>query len=311
MPSKELKCEFCDKVFRKNELARHVKAKHIKKLVKLILDEYAENPSFNSLKRYAELINPKNNPIYSKVYEHGRYFLGTNPAFFEDEDDGSSYISSDENMKTHNQFLAELVSNISLSDYFKVGQEVIIKSEKHREIQLEKNELEKENKLLKEQVASLEDNKIYLQGIIIDYKEANKCSSTIEDMKNEIKSLKSSRIYYESELDKCKIKYNELLNNQDKEVSLVMEEYNKKIMDVNNQLDNQISINSKLKTELEGTTTKREAIINTRIEKEVKKIKEKYNDKIETFEEELNTLKIENKRLKRNAKKSKSESDSD
>ena len=36
-----------------------------------------------------------------------------------------------------------------------------------------------------------------------------------------------------------------------------------------------------------------------------------YNDKIETFEEEVNTLKIENKRLKRNAKKSKSKSDSD
>ena len=65
-----------------------------------------------------------------------------------------------------------------------------------------------------------------------------------------------------------------------------------------------------MKTELEGTTTKREAIINTRIEKEIKKIKEKYNDKIETFEEEVNTLKIENKRLKRNAKKSKSKSES-
>ena len=210
MPSKELKCEFCDKCFRKNELARHIKAKHITELAQYVLQEYIDNPQHNLLERYAKLINPKCNPIYSKIYEGGCYYFGANPSFFEEDDSTSAYIKSDENMKIHNEFLAEVVKSISLYDFLQTTRTIQINSEEVRQIKNEKYALIEKNKELEELVKSLKATVEYQAQDIKDYREATECSTTIKDMKQEIESLTNTSNYYQKEADYLQSKVKQL-----------------------------------------------------------------------------------------------------
>ena len=315
MPSKELACEFCNKLFRKNELARHTKAKHTEELAQYLLQEYIEEPQHNSLKRYASLINPKNNPIYSKLHHNGCYYFGANPSFFEDDDSYGTYIASDENMKIHNAFLAELVSHISLADFFKAERDIQVKSEEVKTIQNELKEIKKHNRTLIEEIDSLKSRNRQLQDIVKDFQEATECSTTISQMKFELNDCKSLIRHYESEIESYKQKYKNLEENLEDRILTVYEDARQRSKDNDKLIDELMKTNVELKDEVNKLKTKREADINTKVEKESKKMKDKiagYKDEIDELQDQIDTLTRENKRLKRNVKRSRSDdSDSD
>jgi chromosome segregation ATPase len=315
MPSKELKCEFCDKLFRKNELARHTQAKHKQELSQFVLQEYIDNPEYNSLQRYAKGLNPKCNPVYSKLYNDGCYFFGANPTFFEEEDSYASYIKSDENMKYHNEFLTELVRTISLLDFLQVERKIQVRSEEVKRIEKENRDSEELIKKLKHELDQAKSHNQYLQGVVKDFKEATECSSTIQCMKDEIDSLNKAVNYYRNEADSYQAKINKINDSRDEWEQSLYESANNEKKKVNQQCDELLLQLEKSKNEVKELTTKREAYCNTRLEKEVKKetqkLEKQHQKEIDELEEEITKLEKEIKKLKRAKKSRSSDSDSD
>jgi chromosome segregation ATPase len=317
MPSKDMKCEFCEASFRKNELARHTKAKHKNELAQFILEEYIENPNMNCLQRYAKGLNPNSNPVWSKLYNDGRYYFGANPTFFEEDDDASSYKKSEENMKLHNEFLTELVRSISLLDFLQAERIIQINSEQVVNLKKEKRKIDELYEKSQEEVESLKKSVEYLQGVVADFKEATECSTTISIMKDELRSVQSSMEYYKNECENRIDDVNILKEKHQIEIENYIEDTNQRIRKLNKQLDDCMEENYKMKEERESLTTKRESVINTRLEKERTKLKDQFEKEKEKLEKELKKKykskisKLEDKLVKIKLKSKDSDSDSD
>jgi chromosome segregation ATPase len=321
MPSKDMKCEFCDKTFRKNELGRHTKAKHVIELGQYILQEYitakeTTNPELNSLERYAKCINPKCNPIYSKLYEDGRYYFGANPTFFEKDDDAISYKTSDENMKIHNEFLSEVIKSISLYDYIQAERTIQINSSKVREIQNERDEVIKKYNLLQEEVQCLKNTITSQKAIINDYKETS--PSTIAMMKEEIQNQKGTIDYYNKEINQLRMKLEKQTENIESRIQEVYEDARQGTRNLEDQNDKLRATNDKQKLQIELFSTKMESSINSRVEKETSRMKEQNEKEIsrmkEQNEKEMKKLKEKlekqhNKELEENEKANQKEMD--
>lgn len=316
MPSKDIRCEFCEHSFRKNDLAPHVKAKHKPELAKFILQEYIDEPQANCLKRYAAGINPKCNPIYSRLYTSPAcYFFGANPKFFDENDEYGGYIKSDENMKIHNAFLSELITLITLSDFLKAERDIQVKSNDYVNLYNIKKEQDTQIKLMTEEINQLRSKNLYQQEVINDYKEATDCNMNITEMKNEIESLTTAIERYKETSEKH---FNNAKNMEDRveyAKAEVSELYQNRMNNIELELMSCTLNNTKLREEVENLTTKREAYANTKIEKEVKKIKEKMEKKhekeIDELEDKIDELKKTIKKNARDAKKKKDDSDSD
>jgi DNA repair exonuclease SbcCD ATPase subunit len=315
MPSKDIVCEFCKDgtTCRKNELARHVKSKHKKELANYILEEYINEPSSNCLKRYAGGINPSCNPVYSKLYEGSCYYFGTSPMFFSEDDSYGTYIKSDENMKTHNEFLTEIVSNITLTDFFKAESDIIVKSKEYSALQRNKWNLDKQVQELKEEVELLRKDAKYKQQIINEFKEATNCSSTIEDMKNEINSLNSSMNYYKNEAERLQQINKNIQENEELKMSEICESEYGKRQRIEEELDALYKAKYTLQKECDDMKASREAYANTKIIKEVdkaiQKIQKKHEQAIEkiekNYEQEIEDKDKEINKLKKQIKKNK------
>lgn len=315
MPSKELICEFCKAVQTKQNLASHIKAKHLKdgELGKFLLNEYIESSNINTLKSYAKCINPKNNPIYSKLYDGAVYYFGAKPTFFEEEDSYASYIRSDENMKYHNEFLQEIVKTISVFDYFEVGREIEIRSVKVRDIEKRERDALENNKQLTEEIASNISKISYLQSIVDDFRDATQIPNSISEIKQEFESSKSLASYYKKEYENKQVELKRFQANFEQDKIQYYDEALTRLRKTETEIDELITENRKLKEENSNVVNKREAYVNTRVEKEVKKVKDKFSalkDEMDEKDEQIDTLGREIKRLKR-AKKSKSNSDSE
>jgi DNA repair exonuclease SbcCD ATPase subunit len=326
MPSKDMKCEFCDKVFRKNEVGRHTKAKHIPELAQYILQEYIENPTYNCIERYAKGLNPKCNPIYSKVYADCCYYFGANPTFFDEEDSYSTYIKSDDNMKIHNDFLSEVVKSISVYDFIQCQRNIQINSDEIKLIKKQKMDAEELNQQLQKEINTLKCSNKNLQSIVDDFREANECPTTISDMKDELNSLKSIVSGYEREIDNYRYNIKALSEEKESSIYEYMEQANKKRREIEDMLDKIMIEKEKYKKEIDSMSITREAYANTKVEKELKKEKEKYEKtlekkeeklkkhyqaEIDELEDEVESLKKQIKKLKRTTKKSSDESESE
>lgn len=309
-----MKCEFCDKTFRKNEIARHTKAKHVTELAQYILQEYINKPTFNSLERYAKCINPKFNGVESKLYDGGIYYFGANPTFFEEEDSYASYIKSDENMKMHNEFLSEVIKSISLYDYIQAERTIQINSSKVREIQNERDGYIKQNISLQEEIERLKNTISSQHTIINDYKETS--PSTITMMKEEIENQKGTIDYYNKEINELRIKLEKQTENIESRIQDAYDSARQGTRNLEDLNDKLRVINDKQKLQIETFSVKMESNINSRVEKETKKLKDKlekqYNKELEEKEEEIDELKKQIRKLKKNIKSAKSDdSDSD
>ena len=124
MPSKMIICEYCKQGIRKDRLAIHVKAKHVKELAAQFLQD-ATKPLFNPIQSLMK--GHKHIPVYSKADDKALYYFGVVPRYFEDADSFGDYISNEDNMTAHKAFLNEVVETISIQDYYKATGKVLLK----------------------------------------------------------------------------------------------------------------------------------------------------------------------------------------
>jgi chromosome segregation ATPase len=132
--------------------------------------------------------------------------------------------------------------------------------------------------------------------------------------------------YSENELQQCRDERNKLQESIDSRIQEVYDQSLSYKRKSENEIEKLSSTMYKQKEEIELLNTKREAYVNTRVEKELYKVKEqhekdmkKLKDKLEKEhdkeleekEEEIDQLEKQIKKLKKNVKKSKSDSDSD
>jgi hypothetical protein len=291
MPSIEIKCEFCDKLFRKNEVARHIKSKHVTDLAKFLLDEYIENPTSNCLQRYANCINPKCNGLESKLYDEGVYYFGANPAYFEGDGWGS-YTKSDENMKLHNEFLADIIKNISLFDFLEAKRDIIVKSDEQRKLLIESSKQREEIECLKQEVESLKSRNSYLQGVVNDFKVATECSSTIQNMKDNIDSANKVIRMYKEDLEDLQKKYDakceSIVNHNDEMTS----ENLARVKQVEQQWQEAYNRVEKAEKELKEAKDKRESYANQKVEKEKIQWEKEQKKKDKKYKEQIKKLKL-------------------
>jgi len=116
-----LVCEFCHTEMRKNTLAAHVKAKHVKEVAHLTLEQWKESATCNMIELMSQFTATKRVWIHSKMYEGCFYLFGIKPTFFTEEDDHSAYIACEANMVAHGQFLEEVAEAITLRDLNAIG----------------------------------------------------------------------------------------------------------------------------------------------------------------------------------------------
>ena len=130
MPSKNIICEYCNHLIRKDRMGQHVKVRHVKQLAEQFMEE-----AQNMTPKGSELVSLRSVPflpctiqeimrchkvirIYSRVAPKAFYLFGVVGKYFEEGDDDTNYITH-ENMEQHSIYLGKVLSHISLHDFFK------------------------------------------------------------------------------------------------------------------------------------------------------------------------------------------------
>lgn len=120
MPSKTMRCDFCDSEHRKADLPSHIKAKHMAELAKYLVED-AKQCSSNIINSYLRGACVKTMPIPSLLYEGTDYWFGAKPVMIEEKDDVSPYLAVEANRQCHIAFIKELMYYVSLNDYLSIG----------------------------------------------------------------------------------------------------------------------------------------------------------------------------------------------
>lgn len=267
MPPKTIVCEFCTVVegknveHRKDTLATHVRSKHIKELSKWLLEDSIES-RVNTITGYA--CDREYNPIYSKRYEGATYIFGVSPRFFEDnkkdDEELSKYIKCEDNLKSHNEFVGELMGHIPMVEYFKHHTEIVVTCREVTDLKKSFRQATAENKRLQEELdhknkyckkieedneeyQSYYDSKEVVTKIIAD----NKCmerrittyQQSIEDLRKNLTQTEEMQQdliteinmrnhkeleYYISQLDECKANCKKLTETNEKYMTKIKTE---------------------------------------------------------------------------------------
>jgi hypothetical protein len=295
MPSKDLVCEFCQTEMRKCDIATHIKAKHEKELVALMLKEYSEaseDKSHTTITKLMRHNKPHSIPIYSELYPDARYFFGVKPMMFLEEDDFDtvrSYINSEKNMEAHIEYMYELMNKIGLKDMAEYNIKIEVRSpeisllkKQYSEATRKIAEQEKENEMLKNIIAQQKHNYNELKEAI--------------DMGfgDELPQMKKDMDFYKR-----------TINEQDKEIAY----YRNRLEEYNHKVEEEI-------TNIRRASSKERDMLYENEEKllaEIKKLKEN-NEKIKLkikqeaqkmLEKEKEKKKAEKKKVKKALKKAK------
>jgi len=149
MPAPTIRCEFCaDHTMRQDAYAVHVKTKHMKEIALLLLDDFKDS-TISTIQAYAKEQSAKSMPIYSKKYQDAEYWFGVKPHFYIREsvevahdptrpdrkekpypEDAqlSQYLSREENLVAHRQFIEEILRSISLLDFIAYKKDLVIRN---------------------------------------------------------------------------------------------------------------------------------------------------------------------------------------
>lgn len=282
MPPKNITCEFCHQSFRKDLHAVHIRSKHKTDMGKKILKEAIDkNGGYCDLNRYLQHKNAT--PIYNNLDEEACYIFGVQPKYFEEKDSFGSYLSSQDNVDAHNNFIEECIASINITDLLPIldlfqlnSPEVSEMKKTHyntvNELTKKIEKLEKDNELLERENKSL----------------AVCCDVDV----NDYEKMKSDNRYYERAM---------------KDANTTIAKLNIKIERQETQLTDSIENNGReklnLQSELEVLTEKYMVLKGKKSEKKQKK---KENDK----EKKEREKKKEKKKLKELKKKLESDSDS-
>lgn len=286
MPCKTYVCEFCSIEFRKDELGRHVKAKHLKELGLLLLQDLQECGNVTPILQYAKSLLPQNIPIPSRMYNGAVYFFGVKATFFPEDESYSQYIKSEQNMEEHNNFLKEIFSSISLLDFIELKRDIEVRSENTLLLQ-------KINRKLKSDLDELRneyDNyKANTDKTLFEYKytidEINN-GKTANEFNSEISHLTYKANQFKFQLERT-TKQLELINQRrDEEI----EELNmKRLNEVEILQQNYDNVSTKLK-KTEATLAKKEIRIKAEAEKLKKKEKDDKKKKLKEIKKAMKEM---------------------
>lgn len=149
MPAPTIRCEFCENhEMRRDAYAAHVKAKHMKDIARLLLEEFGDC-SINTISAYASEQRTSSLPIYSKMYQDAAYWFGVKPLFYIRESieipydetrpdtklkpypedlEQTQYIKREENLIAHRKFIEEVLQSISLMDFIQIRKDMTIRN---------------------------------------------------------------------------------------------------------------------------------------------------------------------------------------
>lgn len=149
MPAPTIKCEFCENhEMRRDAYAAHVKAKHMKEIGTLLLEECKEYKS-TAIAAYAAERSTKSMPVSSKMYQDAEYWFGVKPLFYiresieipyvegrpdtnlksyPEDEELRQYLKREENLVSHRKFIEEVLENMSMMDFIRIGKELEIRN---------------------------------------------------------------------------------------------------------------------------------------------------------------------------------------
>jgi chromosome segregation ATPase len=131
--------------------------------------EHAVSPILQFMKKQPAI----SIPISSPLYENCDYWFGVKPIMIEEKDSVAPYISVELNLKSHEEFLHQVMSKVSIIDYMEIQRELCNKSPEMKI--LEKNLRETTEMYLKIQ----EDYVLYKEKI---EKDLDAYKQTVDEM---------------------------------------------------------------------------------------------------------------------------------
>jgi len=129
---------------RRDAYAVHVRAKHMKEIATLLLEDFKDHKS-NTIAAYAADRSTKAMPVYSKMYQDAEYWFGVKPLFYIRESNEVPYVESrpdtnlkpypedeelrqylkrEENLVSHHAFIEEVLQSIPLMNFVKLGKDL-------------------------------------------------------------------------------------------------------------------------------------------------------------------------------------------
>jgi hypothetical protein len=209
---------------RRDAYAPHVKAKHMKEIGMLLLDDFKEYNA-TTISAYASELSVKSMPIYSKMYQDAEYWFGVKPLFYIREsleiahEEGrpdtklkgypedlalSAYLQRQENLTAHRQFIQEVLQSISLLDFIALGKDLVIK---HPDVMMMKKELSALRTSHKELEESSKKEAERLKRELEMWKETADEKEFIADLRSDLQSSRS----YVRQLEKSSTAFREEL----------------------------------------------------------------------------------------------------
>jgi hypothetical protein len=326
MPCLKYACEFCNQEFRRDAMGVHVKAKHEDDIIKLIIQDCMDEQMSSTLQRIVNFNTT--NPVYSKLYDGGRYFFGVKPMFFPDDEKDEiaiPYIKNELNMEEHQKYLNELIHKISLGDYVDVLVKLEIVAPNVHKLKKENNIMSKELREVKEQLESAERKAKYAdenyQQLKMSYEMDN--GETIHSMKQEIAYLKKHRNTCEREVQNYKQRLETIETQHEDEISEIRRAHGterdkqweiedalrKELATIKKDNEKQLEkVQEKHKAELEKMQDKHKAELEKAVEKAIQKEKDRQKKK---EEQKKKKEKAKKKAMKIAMAKNESDSDSD
>lgn len=270
MPCPELQCEFCANTFRKDALAIHVKAKHVKELGEFLLKDFQEG-QLSVLQSYCHSSKPS--PIWSELHQEAAYWFGVKPAIFFGDDSWRLYVKSEQNIQSHVAFIEEVLSNISLHRFIQLGKALLLRAPGVLETSNALRRLQAEHKEMEERkntyIASLEKS-------VHEWRETAEEKETNQEIRSASSCSRHSNIRLEKEVKALK----EMLERQQQQSMEHEEDIRRKNLGVERQLMEEID---ELRTKL--------GIVDKKKEKEDEKAKEKKRKAKAALKQQMKELK--------------------
>lgn len=327
MPSPTIRCEFCENhEMRRDAYAAHVRAKHMKEIAILILEDFKDCES-NTIAAYAANRSTIHMAINSKLYQDAEYWFGVKPLFYIRESievpydetrpdtklkaypedlELSQYLKRQENLNAHRKFVEEALQSISLMDFIQIGKNLMIRNPDVSIMQKELSTLRAAHKELEE---SSKNQIERLKRDVEMWKETAEEKECIADLRKDLQAARSMSQYWEKERNAVKYK----LDNIEKEHHEHWEEINQRsLMDSEKSYERESNYSkkiAKLEAELEkekcNRAVKTAEAVQKALEKERETVQKVLEKEIEAKQKIKDKKALEKVKAKKKAKKAK------
>jgi len=336
MPTPTIRCEFCENhEMRRDAYANHVKAKHMKEIAMLVLEDFKEY-DVNTIKAYASEQRTTSMVIQSKLYQDAEYWFGVKPLFYIRESieipyvegrpdtnlkgypedlELSQYLKREENLIAHRKFIEEVLQSISLMDFIQIGKNLVIRNP---DVVCMKKELSTLRTNYKELEESSKKEIDRLKRDIEMWKETAEEKEFIADLRRDLQSARA----HAQRMEKNASILKEQMEEQKKEYDIHWGGLNQSRFNETREMEARLDRECKEKINLKAQIEKdrcNQAIkiaeaVQKALEKEresVQKEREKEREAIQKIKDKKALDKIKRKKAAKKAKKLAEMSDSD